>query len=103
MLTFALGVGSTSVFAEGAKKSETKTSADVKETTAEVVRAEPKLKRDMEKLMEAARAGQVAPRQQQFPRTSKSGLSNTAKIAIAASAIGAGIFLAVLFSALSKD
>jgi hypothetical protein len=104
VLTVALCACSTSVFAEGTKKSEPGTSMEVKETSAkEASKAKTKLKTDMEKLMTDAKAGKVALRPQQFPPTAKSNLSKTAKIAILASAIGATIFLIVLFHDLSKD
>ena len=105
VLTVALCVCSTSAFAEGTKKSEPGTSTEATETSAkEASKAKKtKLKADMEKLMTDAKAGKVAPRPQQFPPTAKGNLSKTAKIAILASAIGATIFLIVLFHDLSKD
>jgi hypothetical protein len=104
VLVLALSVGSTSVFAEGTKKVETITLPEVKEAPAKgAKKADAKLKTDMEKLVNEARAGKVAPKPQQFPQTSRRNLSKTTKIAILASAIGATIFLIVLFHDLSKD
>ena len=104
MLAIALCVCSTSAFAEGTKKSEPGTPVEVKEASAkEVSKAQPKLKKDMERLVNDAKAGKVAPRQQQFPPTSRNNLSKTTKIAILAAAIGAAITLIVVFQELSKD
>ena len=104
LLSLVLCFCAISVFAEGAKKGDPVSSTEVKETSRkEANRAKPKLKADMDKLVEEAKAGKIAPHQQQFPRTAKNGLSKTTKIVIAASAIGAGVFLIVMFHALSKD
>jgi len=105
-LTFVMVVCvcATAAFAEGNRKSEPGTAIEVKETSArEAGRAKTKLKKDMDQLVAAAKDGKVAPRAQQFPRTARNNLSKTTKIALIASAIGAGIFLAVMFHALSKD
>ncbi len=95
---------SVSVFAEGPKTSE---AANPPEANAASERAtskpDTKLKKDMQRLLAEAKAGKVAPRPQQFPPTSRNNLSKTAKIAIVASAIGATIFLAIMFHQLSKD
>jgi hypothetical protein len=56
----------------------------------------------MEKLVADAKAGKVAPAPQQFPPATRNNLSTAAKIGIVA-AIGAGIFLIVMFHQLSKD
>ena len=103
VLALALGVCSASVFANGSKASEPGTSPEAKETSAKGSNSKAKLKTDMEKLVNDAKAGKVAPRPQQFPRTAKNNLSKTTKIAILAAAVGSAIFLAVLFHDLSKD
>ena len=104
LLALALSFSAISVFAEGPKKGDPVNSTEVRETSRkEANPAKPKLKADMDRLVEEAKAGKIAPHQQQFPRTAKNGLSKTTKIVIAASAIGAGIFLIVMFHALSKD
>jgi hypothetical protein len=103
-LLFVIALGSTSVFAEGTKKSEPAAPVEVKETSArEAGKAKTKLKTDMDKLLSDARAGKVAPRPQQFPQTSRNNLSKTTKIALIAVAAGSAIFLAILFHDLSKD
>ena len=103
-LVLVICVCSVSVFAEGAKTGEPATSREVKATSEKgTSKAEAKLKKDMEKLVADAKAGKVAPAQQQFPRTAKSNLSKTTKIAILAAAVGSAIFLAILFHDLSKD
>ncbi len=103
-LTLVLLACSVPVFADGARTSEPANSPEAK-AASEKATSKPntKLKKDMEKLLAAAKAGKVAPQQQQFPSTSRNNLSKTAKIAIIASAIGATIFLAILFHDLSKD
>ncbi len=104
VLALALGVCSTSVFADGAKANGPGTSPEVKETSAKGAgKAPAKLKTDMEKLLTDAKAGKVAPRPQQFPPTSRNNLSKTTKIAILAAAVGSAIFLIVLFHQLCKD
>ncbi len=104
ILALAICVCSTSALANGPKSDAPETSPEVKEAPAKgVKKADAKLKTDMEKLVNAARAGKVAPKPQQFPQTSRSNLSKTTKIAIVASAVGATIFLIVMFHALSKD
>ena len=103
VLALALFVCSTSVFADGAN-GEPGTSPEVKETVAKGAnKANSKLKTDMEKLLTDAKAGKVAPRPQQFPRTGRYNLSKTTKIAILAAAVGSAIFLIVLHHDLSKD
>jgi len=103
-LVLAVCVCSVSVFAEGTKTGEPATSREVKTTSEKgMSKADAKLKKDMEKLLADAKAGKVAPPQQQFPRTAKSNLSKTTKIALIATAIGTSIFLIVLFHDLSKD
>ena len=103
-LALALCLCAVSVFAEGVKKSEAATPVAVAETAPkEASKAGLKLKTDMEKLMEAAKAGKIAPHRQQFPQTSRSNLSKTTKIAILAAAIGSAITLIVIFHELSKD
>jgi hypothetical protein len=103
-LALAICICSVSVFAEGTKHGEPAASREVKTTSEKVMsKADAKLKNDMEKLLADARAGKVAPAQQQFPRTAKSNLSKTTKIAILAAAVGSAIFLAILFHDLSKD
>lgn len=103
-LAIALCVCSTSAFAEGTKKSEPTGPVEVKNTSAkDVSKAKPKLKTDMERLVNEAKAGKVAPAQQQFPATSRNNLSKTTKIAIIASAAAAAIILGVVFHQLSKD
>jgi hypothetical protein len=103
-LVLAICVCSVSVLAEGGKTGEPASSREVK-TSAEMgmSKADAKLKKDMEKLVADAKAGKVALPQQQFPRTAKSNLSKTTKIAILAAAVGSAIFLAILFHDLSKD
>lgn len=104
VLAIALCVCANSAFAEGTKKSEPGTPVEVKETsTKEITKSNVKLKKDMEKLLADSKAGKVAPRPQQFPRTSRSNLSKTTKIALIAVAAGSAIFLAILFHDLSKD
>lgn len=104
MLVVVVCVCATSAFAEGTKKSERATPVEAKETsTKEAGKAQPKLKTDMERLVNDAKAGKVAPRQQQFPQTSRNNLSKTTKIAILAAAIGSAITLIVIFHELSKD
>jgi hypothetical protein len=102
VLALALGVCSTSVFA-GARTSEPSTSSDVKEPAKGISKANAKLKTDIDKLVNDAKAGKVSPRPQQFPRTAKNNLSKTTKIAILAAAIGSAITLIVVFHELSKD
>lgn len=95
---------SVSVLAEGPKTSETMNSPEASAASEKAMsKPNPKLTKDMEKLLAEAKAGKVAPRPQQFPPTSRNNLSKTAKIAIVASAIGATIFLAIMFHQLSKD
>ncbi|HXI23236.1 MAG TPA: hypothetical protein VNG71_05110 [Pyrinomonadaceae bacterium] len=77
-----------------AKESSTKSAARDK--------ANEKVKADMMKLVADAKAGKVAPAPQQFPPATRNNLSTAAKIGIIA-AIGAGIFLIVMFHELSKD
>jgi hypothetical protein len=104
-LALALGlcVWPASLSAHGAMTTASGDSTEVKETPAkEPSKANLKLKRDMEKLLADAKAGRVAPRQQQFPRAAKNNLSTTAKIGIIA-AIGGAITLIVVFHELSKD
>ena len=104
-LALALGlcIWPASLFAHGTLTAASGESTEVKETPAkEQSKANLKLKRDMEKLLADAKAGRVAPRQQQFPRTAKSNLSTTAKIGIIA-AIGGAITLIIVFHELSKD
>jgi len=103
ILTLAVCVCSTAAFAEGSKTSELGTSPEAKETPVKGSNVKAKLKTDMEKLANEARAGKVAPRVQQFPPTSRNNLSKTTKIALIATAIGTTIFLAILFHDLSKD
>ncbi|HEX3085418.1 MAG TPA: hypothetical protein VHP99_12885 [Pyrinomonadaceae bacterium] len=103
VLALALGVCSTSVFASGARTSQPATSPDVKEPAKETSKANAKLKTDIDKLLNDAKAGKVSPRPQQFPRTAKNNLSKTTKIAILAAAIGSAITLIVVFHELSKD
>lgn len=103
-VALAICVCSVSVFADGTKTGEPATSREVKATSEKgSSKADAKLKKDMEKLVADAKAGKVAPPQQQFPRTAKSNLSKTTKIAILAAAVGSAIFLAILFHDLSKD
>jgi len=103
VLALGLCIWPASLFAHGAMTAPSDTSTVVKETPAkEESQANLKLKRDMEKLLADAKAGRVAPRQQQFPRTAKNNLSTTAKIGIIA-AIGGAITLIVVFHELSKD
>src|ERR1051326_2757955 len=100
-LVLVLCVCSVSVFAN---VSEPATSPEVKATAEkEASKTNAKLKKDMENLLANAKAGKVAPRQQQFPRTARNNLSKTTKIALIATAIGTSIFLIVLFHDLSKD
>ena len=103
-LILALCVCATSAFAEVPKVGESGTTPEVK-VTSEKATAQPaaKLKKDMDKLVNEAKAGKIAPRPQQFPQTSRSNLSKTTKIALIATAIGTSIFLIVLFHDLSKD
>ena len=99
----AICVCSVSVFADGTKTGEP-ASREVKAASEKgTSKADAKLKKDMEKLVADAKAGKIAPPQQQFPRTAKSNLSKTTKIAILAAAVGSAIFLAILFHDLSKD
>ena len=95
---------SVSVFAEVPKTSEAANPPEANAASERVARKpDTKLKKDMERLLGDAKAGKVAPQPQYFPATSRNNLSKTAKIAIAASAIGATIFLAIMFHQLSKD
>src|SRR5262245_3490253 len=93
-----------SAFADVPKGSVTGTTPEVK-ATSEKATTQPvaKLKKDMDKLVNDAKAGKIAPRRQQFPQTSRNNLSKTTKIALIATAIGTTIFLAILFHDLSKD
>jgi len=102
-LALALCIWPASLFAHSAVTTASGGSIEGKETPAkEQSKANLKLKRDLEKLLADAKAGRVAPRQQQFPRTAKSNLSTTAKIGIIA-AIGGAITLIIVFHELSKD
>jgi hypothetical protein len=103
VLALALCICSTQAFANGSKASEPETSPEVKETSAKGSNSRAKLKTDMEKLVNDAKGGKVAPRPQQFPPTAKNNLSKTTKIAILAAAIGSAITLIVVFHELSKD
>jgi preprotein translocase subunit SecF len=104
VLALALFVSSTAVFAEGAKTNGAGTAPEVKVTSEKATtHTSSKLKKDMDKLVNDAKAGKVAPRPQQFPQTSRSNLSKTTKIALLVTAIGTTIFLAILFHDLSKD
>ena len=101
------GVSGTSVFANTGSDSktpndETKTSSKSTLAAKSEFKPNEKLKGDVSKLLSDAKAGKIAPRPQQFPRTAKNNLSTAAKIGIVA-AIGSAIFLIVLFHALSKD
>jgi hypothetical protein len=103
-LALALCVCATSAFAEVPKGSESGTTPDVKAASEKAIRQPgAKLKKDMDKLVNEAKAGKIAPRAQQFPQTSRNNLSKTTKIALIATAIGTTIFLAILFHDLSKD
>lgn len=103
-LVLVLLASSVSVFAEGPKNSETANSPEASAASERATgKSDTKLKKGMERLLADAKAGKVAPRAQQFPPTSRNNLSKTAKIAIVASAIGATIFLAIMFHQLSKD
>ena len=104
VLALALSVCASSAFAEVPKASEPGTRSEVK-VASEKPAAQPnaKLKKDMNKLVNDAKAGKIAPRPQQFPQTSRNNLSKTTKIALIATAIGTTIFLAILFHDLSKD
>ena len=102
-LVLMLCVCSVSVFADGPKTSKLTSSPEVKAASEKATdKPDGKLKKEMEKLVADAKAGKVAPAPQQFPNPTRNNLSTTAKIGIAA-AIGAGIFLIVMFHQLSKD
>jgi len=101
-LALALCVCATSALAEVPKPNEPATAAKATSEKA-TSQAAAKLKKDMDKLVNEAKAGKIAPRPQQFPQTSRSNLSKTTKIALIATAIGTSIFLIVLFHDLSKD
>lgn len=102
-LVLTLGVCSVSALADSPKTSEPTSAPEIK-AASEKATSKPgaKLKKDMEKLVADAKAGKVAPAPQQFPNATRNNLSTAAKIGIVA-AIGAGIFLIVMFHQLSKD
>ena len=91
------------VLADDPKPSGPANSSEAK-PASEKATANPntKLKRDMKSLVDAAKAGKVAPRPQQFPNTHRNNLSTGAKIGIVAG-IGAAIFLIFMFRALNSD
>ena len=102
-LVLMLGVCSVSAFAEGTKTSKLTSSTEINAASENAPRKpNTKLKKEMEKLLADAKAGKVAPAPQQFPSPTRNNLSTAAKIGIVA-AIGAGIFLIVMFHQLSKD
>lgn len=103
-LVLAICVCATSSFAEVPKGSEPGSVSDAKVTSEKATNQRgAKVKKDMDKLVNDAKAGKIAPRPQQFPQTSRNNLSKTTKIALIATAIGTTIFLAILFHDLSKD
>ncbi len=103
-IILAVCVCATSAFAEVPKAGEPGNISEAKVTSEKApTQAGAKIKKDMNKLLNEAKAGKIAPRSQQFPQTSRNNLSKTTKIALIATAIGTTIFLAILFHDLSKD
>jgi hypothetical protein len=103
-MTLVLVACSVPAFADSSKTSEPAAPPEAKAASEKATKKpNPQLKKDMERLLADARAGKVAPRPQLFPPTSRNNLSKTAKIVIISSAIGATIFLAIMFHQLSKD
>ena len=102
-LVLTLSVCSVSALADSTKTSKPASAPEIK-AVSEKAPSKPgaKLKKEMEKLVADAKAGKVAPAPQQFPPATRNNLSTAAKIGIVA-AIGAGIFLIVMFHQLSKD
>jgi len=92
-----LAVSSVSVFAADPETSKA-TSAPAKTEK----KSDQKLKADMSKLVDDARAGKVAPKPQHFPNTHRNNLSTGAKIGIIAG-IGAAIFLIIMFHQINDD
>lgn len=102
-LVLMLCVCSVSVLADGTKTSKLTSPPEIKAASEKATgKPNAKLKKEMEKLVADAKAGKVAPAPQQFPPATRNNLSTAAKIGIVA-AIGAGIFLIVMFHQLSKD
>jgi hypothetical protein len=101
-LVLTLCVCSVSVLADGTKTSKPTSAPEIRAASEKGSQPGAKLKKDMEKLVADAKAGKVAPAPQQFPPATRNNLSTAAKIGIVA-AIGAGIFLIVMFHQLSKD
>ena len=99
-------VGGTSIFARAndprTKDEETRTSADTASSAKGKVAENPRLKRDMQKLLADAKAGKIAPRPQQLPNGGRQNLSTGAKIGIVAAIAGA-IFAIIVIHQVNSD